>query len=196
MIHDKEYSLNKEMGLPENASFTDVVSYWGEKLDEKEKPAYYEFLSIPRLLDCFRQGKDHVYFKYWTKSAIFEPMLAEQHIVMYEDEETGDVLAITYVLDLTQKHRKDEYKKDLEDKQEKLEEALLEAKKVTQYRELQASVEAVDDILNKLAVLDKISSEEELEKIMPDLLASLGRYSMSDRPMCLPGLLTRNRFCG
>ena len=40
---------------------------------------------------------------------------------------------------------------------------------------------AVDDILNKLAVFDRISSEAELNLIMPELLASLGRYSMSDR---------------
>lgn len=43
IIDDIEYNLNEQMGLPENASFTEVVSYWGEKLDEKEKPTYYEF---------------------------------------------------------------------------------------------------------------------------------------------------------
>lgn len=48
-------------------------------------------------------------------------------------------------------------------------------------REIQPAVEAVDDVLNKLAVFDQISSEEELDQIMPDLLASLGRYSVSDR---------------
>ena len=48
-------------------------------------------------------------------------------------------------------------------------------------KEIQPAVEAVDDVLNKLAVFDQISSEEELDQIMPDLLASLGRYSVSDR---------------
>lgn len=50
-----------------------------------------------------------------------------------------------------------------------------------QYEDMQAAVEAVDDLLNNITMLDKISSEEELDQIMPDLLASLGRYSMSDR---------------
>lgn len=181
VIDNKEYSLNEQMGLPENARFTDVVSYWGEKLDSKEQPAYYEFLSIPRLLKCYQEGESHVFFKYWTKSAIFEPMLAEKHIVMYEDEENGDILAITYVLDLTQNFKEEQYKKELEEKQIRLEAALNEAEKVRQYREIQAAVEAVDDVLNKLNVFDRISSEEELDWIMPDLLASLGRYSMSDR---------------
>ena len=48
-------------------------------------------------------------------------------------------------------------------------------------REIQPAVEAVDDVLNKLAVFDQISSEEELDQIMPALLESLGRYSVSDR---------------
>ena len=72
------------------------------KLDEKDRPAYFEFLSVPHLLEQFHSGQTHVFHKYWTQSARFEPMLAEQHIVMYADEENGDVLAITYVLDLTQ----------------------------------------------------------------------------------------------
>ena len=32
-------------------------------------------------------------------------MLAEQHIIMYEDEETGDVLGFSYVYDLTEQDR-------------------------------------------------------------------------------------------
>ncbi len=181
VINDIEYSLNKQMGVSENARFTDVVDYWGEKLDVEERDAYYEFLSIPNLLEHYKRGETHVFHTYWTKSAIFEPMLAEQHIVMYEDEGNGDILGITYVLDLTQQYKEEKYKKELEEKQEKLEQALKEAEKVNQYREVQAAVETVDDILNKLNVLDKISNEDELEQMMPELLASLGHYSMSDR---------------
>ena len=123
VIDDVEYSLNKQMGLPENARFTDVVAYWGQKLDRKEQAAYYAFLSVQNLLEHFKQGETHVFHRYWTKSAIFEPMLAEQHIVMYEDEENGDILGITYVLDLTQQYKEEQYKKELEEKQEKLEHA-------------------------------------------------------------------------
>lgn len=181
VIEDKEYSLNEQMGLPENAHFTDVVSYWGKLLDPKDQPAYYNFFSIPRLLESFHHGRTHEFLKYWTKSAVFEPMLAEQHIVMYQDEVTGDILAITYVLDLTQDFREEQYKRELEIKQGKLEAALREAEKVSQYREIKAAVEAVDDILNKITAFDKVSNEDELEQLMPGLLASLGHYSMSDR---------------
>lgn len=181
VIDDKEYSLNEQMGLPENARFTDVVAYWGERLSEEEKTAYFEFLSIPNLLKCFHEGREHVWHQYWTKSAIFEPMLAQQHIVMYEDDETEDILAISYVLDLTQKFREESYKRELEEKQAKLEKALEEANQARQYRELQAALAAVDDVLRNITMFDAVTSEEEMSQIMPNLLASLGRYSMSDR---------------
>lgn len=86
-----------------------------------------------------------------------------------------------HVFNASDVKKEEDYQRELEEKQARLEEALNEAKKVGQYREIQAAVEAVDDVLNKLNVFDKISSEEELEQVMPDLLASLGRYSMSDR---------------
>ena len=54
-----------------------------------------------------------MFHRYWTQSAVFEPMLAEQHIVMYKDEENEDILAVSYVLDLTQKFKEEKYKKNL-----------------------------------------------------------------------------------
>lgn len=118
VIDDKEYSLNEQMGLPENARFTDVVAYWGSRLSPEQQAGYFEFLSISRLLECFQNGENHVFHKYWTKSAVFKPMLAEQHIVMYEDEESGDILAVTYILDLTSRFKEEEYKRKLEDNPE------------------------------------------------------------------------------
>ena len=46
---------------------------------------------------------------------------------------------------------------------------------------MQVALKAVDDILDNIALLDNISSEDELNQVMPDLLAALGRYSVSDR---------------
>lgn len=181
VIDDQEYSLNEQMGLPADASFSAVVKYWGNKLNIEEQEEYYNFFSIPNLLNRYHCGETHVFHKYWTKSALFKPMLAEQHIVMYEDEENGDVLAVSYILDLTQKHREEEYQCELEMKQSELESALKEEKQARKYRELRMALKAVDDILENIAVLDNVSSEYELNQIMPKLLASLGKYSMSDR---------------
>ncbi|WP_432627329.1 ATP-binding protein [Brotaphodocola sp.] len=57
--------------------------------------------------------------------------------------------------------------------------AILEQAK--KYRELQAVLGTVDEVLDNLAMFDNVASMEELNRMMPDLLASLGHYSMSDR---------------
>ena len=181
VIDDKEYSLNESMGLPENAHFTDVVAYWGSKLDEKERPAYFEFLSISHLLEQFHSGKTHVFHRYWTQSALFEPMLAEQHIVMYTDEENGDVLAITYVLDLTQAAKEEQYKRELEEKQVRLEAVLQQAQKARRYEEMQTALKAAEHILSCITRLDSVTDTTEFDQAMPELLAAMGRYSLADR---------------
>lgn len=124
VIDDKEYSINEQIGMPDNAAFSDVVNYWGSKLEEKEKKEYYEFLKISNLLKYYENGETHVWHRYWTKTALFEPMLAEQHIVMFDDEENGDVLAISYVLDQTEKFRKQQYNQLLEQKNAEQEQML------------------------------------------------------------------------
>lgn len=61
-------------------------------MPDEERKGYADFLSIPRLLQHFENGEYHIAHKYWTGNALADCMLAEQHIIMYEDEETGDVL--------------------------------------------------------------------------------------------------------
>ncbi len=55
------------------------------------------------------------------------------------------------------------------------------AKQTARYRDVRIAQTAADDILKNVTMLDNISSEEELNQVMPQLLASLGAYSMSDR---------------
>lgn len=123
-IDGKEYSINSQIGMSEDARFTDVVAYWGGMLPLEERPAYLEFLKIPNLLRRYANGETHVFHRYWTKSAIFQPMLAEQHILMFTDDMTGDVLGVTYVNDLTKRFESEQYKRQLEQKNAELEKLL------------------------------------------------------------------------
>ncbi len=117
VIDHKSYNINEQLGFPVPVKFSDVVTYWEKLLPEEERQGYLDFLSIPRLLTRFQQGEHHVVHKYWTKSVLLKPMLTEQHIVMYSDEETGDVHAITYMLDLTKAYWKEKYDKEEREKQ-------------------------------------------------------------------------------
>lgn len=99
-----ENNVNEIMGMEQNARFSDVVAYWIQRIPEEERTAYLEFFDVSNLLERFENGEDHVYLKYWTHKNGKEPMLAERHLVMYREEDTGDVLAISYVRDLTEQY--------------------------------------------------------------------------------------------
>lgn len=214
VIDGKEYSINAQIGLPVDAKFTDVVAYWGKKLDVEEQEAYFDFFNIDNLLECFANGEDHVQIRYWTKTALFEPMLAEQHILMYKDEDTDEVLAITYVLDLTQQHKEEQYKQELEKSHMELEQALIIAQHanlaktnflnnmshdirtpmnaIIGFTSLAAShinnLDKVKDYLKKIA-----TSSEHLLSLINDVLdmsrIESGKVKIEEKPLHLPDLL-------
>ena len=101
VIDDVEYSINEAIGFPNDCKYWDVIEYWGNQLKEELQPAYFAFFDIDHLKKCFDNGEDHINHRYWTKDSLGNPMLAEQHVVMYRDLSNNDLLAITYVLDHT-----------------------------------------------------------------------------------------------
>ncbi|MDD6188750.1 MAG: response regulator [Clostridiales bacterium] len=119
VIDDVEYSINEAIGLPENCRYWDVIKHWGNQLAEELQQDYFAFFDIDHLTKCFENGENHVFHRYWTKDSLGNPMLAEQHVVMYRDLTNNDLLAITYILDLTkleELHAKDaELKKRLQE---------------------------------------------------------------------------------
>ena len=125
VIDDVEYNINEAIGFPDDCKYWDVIEYWGNQLTEEQHPSYFAFFDIAHLTECFEKGEDHISHRYWTKDSLGNPMLAEQHIVMYRDLTNNDLLAITYVLDHTkieELHTRDaEQKRLLEDDIKKIE---------------------------------------------------------------------------
>lgn len=119
VVDDVEYSINEAIGFPDDCKYWDVIEYWGNQLAEELQPDYFAFFDIGYLTACFENGEDHIFHRYWTKDSLGNPMLAEQHVVMYRDLTNNDLLAITYVLDHTKMeelHAKDaELKRRLEE---------------------------------------------------------------------------------
>ena len=56
-----------------------------------------------------------------------------------------------------------------------------QAGEASKYTELQKIIAAVNEVMENTALLDHIKSEQELEEVMPVLLASLGKYAQADR---------------
>ena len=119
-VDGKEYNVNEMTGLPADAKFSEVIDYWGKRLSEKEKEAYYTFFDIPVLLKHYEKGETHVTHTYWTQTIRQRPMLAEHHIVMYEDEENGDILAISYMRDITEEFHENAVKIEAENLNKRL----------------------------------------------------------------------------
>ena len=101
VIDGVEYSINEAIGFPDDCKYWDVIEYWGNQLSEEEQPAYFSFFDMDHLMKSFENGIDHLSHRYWTKDSLGEPMLAEQHVVMYRDLVSNDLLAVTYILDFT-----------------------------------------------------------------------------------------------
>ena len=53
-VDGKEYNVNEMTGLPADAKFSEVIDYWGKRLSEKEKEAYYAFFDIPVLATVYK----------------------------------------------------------------------------------------------------------------------------------------------
>lgn len=129
VVDGVNYDLNKQLGMPENSSFTEIVAQWVLTIPEEGRKDFLDVLDRESLLARYRKGERHISFTYWTRTATYEPMLAEDHLAMFEDEKTGDILGVNYVLDRTEQYRLKQYKAQLEQKTQKLE-ALLEVEKV------------------------------------------------------------------
>ena len=84
-----------------------------------------------RLLNRFENGERHISFRYWTRTATFEPMLAEDHLALYKEKETGDIIAVNYVLDRTEHYRLKEKELALEKSNREYAKLLEEEKKHT-----------------------------------------------------------------
>ena len=125
VIDDVEYSINEAIGFPDNCSYRDVIEYWGNQLADEYKPAYFAFFDASHLTQCYESGENHVFHRYWTRYALGNPMLAEQHVVMYRDLTNNDLLAVTYILDhtkLNELHSKEaEQRRRLEEDIKKIE---------------------------------------------------------------------------
>lgn len=72
------------------------------------------------LLKHYEKGETHVTHTYWTQTIRQRPMLAEHHIVMYEDEENGDILAISYMRDITEEFHENAVKIEAENLNKRL----------------------------------------------------------------------------
>lgn len=211
----RKYNVNAAYGLPENARLTDVVREMAERLEAEYRQPFLDFWTPERMIERFRRGETHQQLAYWTKNVLFEPMFAEQHVYLYEDEMTGEVLGVTSMHDATEIHREArQYKDALEKSHEELRTALMiaqhaNAAKTTFLNNMSHDIrtpmnaiigftslavshadnaEKVKEYLKKIAV-----SSEHLLSLINDVLdmsrIESGKVKIDEKPVLLPDLL-------
>ena len=131
IVNGKKYNLNEQLGLPENSSLQSLLDAWALTIPEEGLKDFLHEFDRERLLNRFENGERHISFRYWTRTATFEPMLAEDHMALYREEETGDVIAVNYVLDRTEHYRLEEKERALEKSNREYAKLLEEEKKHT-----------------------------------------------------------------
>ena len=173
IVDGVEYAIHETIGLPEHCPFTRMIQYWGNRLDLSERKAYFRFFALDHLKKCFEKGDRHIVHTYWTHDILDNPMLAEQHILLYSDVKSGDLLGLTYIKDL----------KPLDELVQKEKEARLTAEKALEEAQTASQVKT-DFLLNMshdirtpmnaiVGFADVIAKNSGNEKIVSDSVKKL-----------------------
>ena len=131
VVNGKVYNLNEQLGMPENSNLQILVDAWALTIPEEGREDFLKEFNRESLLNRFENGERHISFRYWTRTATFEPMLAEDHLALYREKETGDIIAVNYVLDRTEHYRLKEKELALEKSNREYAKLLEEEKKHT-----------------------------------------------------------------
>ncbi len=99
MVDGVEYSIHEQIGMPPHCPYTDILHYWGEKMEPEERKGLYEVFDIEPVKKSYANGERLISHKYWTKNVFGNSMLAIQKMRLYEDCVTGDLLGLTYLTD-------------------------------------------------------------------------------------------------
>ncbi len=120
VTNGKIYSINEEIGLPENARLSEIIRIWSQFVLPQDRKSFLDFWNREELLRKYANGENHLSINYWIQTEGNAPMRAEDHLAMFQDGESGDVLAVNYVLDRTEHYHLEQYKNELEQKNRQL----------------------------------------------------------------------------
>ena len=200
--------------MTDGSRISDVACALADDLADDERADLLGFLDTDRLVGRFRAGEKHAWHKFWAKSTLYEPMLVELHLYMYDGEEAGDVRALAVVLDRTFEDREEQLRERVEQGRRELEGALLSAQYANQAKtsflnnmshDIRTPMNAiigfttlaashVDDEAKVKEYLKKIAtSSEHLLSLINDVLdmsrIESGKVKIEQKPLHLPDLL-------
>lgn len=121
VVDGKRIDLNKKLGFQQDAELPALISRLSAHVPVEERQEFIAHFDNQKIIERFRNGETHISFSYWISSEARDLILAEHHMEMYSDTETGDVIAVNYVIDRTEQFRIKKQRGELEKKNSELE---------------------------------------------------------------------------
>ncbi len=104
-VNDEIVDLLYENKLPDNCTFSDFISKFGEGVREEDLELYDKFFSIEHFKKCYEKGALEQSIQYGCNSSVLAGHFVRQTVLLSKDENSGDILAFTYVTDITEEVR-------------------------------------------------------------------------------------------
>ena len=98
----EEINIFEKIGLTAPCTATEMYGKWGEMVDKEDLEEYSQGTNVPRMLELFEQGKRESVVEYWRESFEGDKVCIRQSFFMTRDDETGDVMAMVIVKEITE----------------------------------------------------------------------------------------------
>ena len=109
-MSDRIVQLKPDMGLPENCSYTDFIDALCWDLSDEEKKRFLEKMNVYCLLDSFIMEKYEIQFDSSRSTYNGESFWTRTTIILTKDENSGDIMGLAVVKNITSGYRQKEEK--------------------------------------------------------------------------------------
>lgn len=113
---NREVRVLSAVNLRAPCSYDEYCSRWSRRVADECMSAYRRMDSCKKLLNIYATGVTFVSIEYSTRDAAERPLWVSKNVQMLEDEETGDVLGLVCLKDITEQHEKDNLAKEMKRK--------------------------------------------------------------------------------
>ncbi len=107
---DRVIQLKKSLGLPEECKYMDFIEAVCWDMSETEKKKFIEKMNIYCLIDSFIMEKYEIQFDSKREAYGGEFFWTRNTIILTKDDETGDILGLSVVKNITSSYRQKEEK--------------------------------------------------------------------------------------
>ncbi len=101
MVNGKRISLLEKIGISAPCRASECFEKWKAFILKESLPQFEEIIDLEKLKERFEQGEREVVVDYWGLAMYEEPMCVRQTLIMLQDDDTGDIMCLSFSKDIT-----------------------------------------------------------------------------------------------